>query len=499
MEETSYKGIEDKLPKLNDTEKKIEAKITIEEIINVIKKSKNNKSPGPDGYSNEFYNIFWPELGQWMNKLFNNYRETNEINESQLGGIITCIPKGDKNRNEIKNWRSITLLNSTYKFYSSILAERIRSTLNKLIHTYQKGFIKNRFIGENIRLTYDMINFCNEYEIKGLIVLVDFQKAFDSINWDFISKTLKLFNFGDSIIKWINAIQQKTFSYIVQNGHISEKLFLHRGCRQGDPVSPYIFVLAAEIMAAAIRANKKIQGIEVHGDEKKLSLYADDTTLYLLAEMNLRAALDALQEFRKISGLKINIEKTKIIEIGDWGDSRITYCKERDLIWTAKFTSLGIIFNAHNLQDITETNIDNKIVEINKLIRIWTPRLLTIIGKITIIKSLLTSKFIHILLSLPSPKKETFLKIDLIYNFFLWGSKPPKFKKAILQNPVEQGGLKYLNLEIFDKALKTTWVRRIINEEEGWVTFPHHYKIHRLFLFGDIYCDIIRHYATLLE
>ena len=148
-------------------------------------------------------------------------------------------------------------------------------------------------------------------------------------------------------------------------------------------------------MAAAIRANKKIQGIEVYGDEKKISLYADDTTLYLLAsERNLRAALDALQEFRKMSGLKIKIEKTKIIKIGEWGDSRISYCKERDLIWTAKFTSLGIIFDANNLQDITEINIDNKIVEINKLIRIWTPRLLTTIGKITIIKSLLTSKFI---------------------------------------------------------------------------------------------------------
>ena len=169
------------------------------------------------------------------------------------------------------------------------------------------------------------------------------------INWDFISKTLKLFNFGDSIIKWINAIQQNTFSYIVQNGHIFDKVLLHRGCRQGDPVSPYIFVLAAEIMAAAIRANKKIQGIVVHGEEKKISLYADDTTLYLSAsEANLRASLDALQEFQKISGLKINIEKTKIIKIGVWGDSRINYCKERNLIWTAKFTSLGNIFDINN-------------------------------------------------------------------------------------------------------------------------------------------------------
>ena len=128
-----------------------------------------------------------------------------------------------------------------------------------------------------------MINYCNENKLKGLIVLIDFEKAFDSIDWEFISKTLKFFNFGPNIIKWINSIQLNSYSYIVQNGHISEKVLLHRGCRQGDPVSPYIFVLAAEIMAMAIRQDKNIVGIEVYKEEQKISLYADDTTLYLTA------------------------------------------------------------------------------------------------------------------------------------------------------------------------------------------------------------------------
>ena len=94
-------------------------------------------------------------------------------------------------------------MNSTYKFYSAILADRIKSTLNKLIHLDQKGFIENRFIGENIRITYDTIDNCKQKNIKGLIVLVDFEKAFDSINWDFISKALKIFNFGTNIINLI--------------------------------------------------------------------------------------------------------------------------------------------------------------------------------------------------------------------------------------------------------------------------------------------------------
>ena len=372
IEDTSFCGIGEKLPKLNENEKnKLESDISNNELKEAIKKSKNNKSPGPDGFLNEFYKLFWPELNKWMLKLFNNYRKINEINETQLGGIITCIPKGDKNRNEIKNWRPITLLNSTYKFYSSILAERIKSTLNKLIHPDQKGFIKDRFIGENIRLTYDMIEYCKENKTKGLIVLIDFEKAFDSIDWGFISNTLKSFNFGPNILKWIKSIQVNSYSYIVQNGHISKKVLLRRGCRQGDPVSPYVFVLAAEIMATAVREKKTIKGISVYNKEQKISLYADDTTLYLAAnEKNLMAALSALQEFEKISGLKINIEKTKIIKIGVWGDSRINFCKGKNLIWTTEFTSLGILFNIDKMTEITEINMEIKIDEINRIIRI---------------------------------------------------------------------------------------------------------------------------------
>ena len=121
--------------------------------------------------------------------MLNHYRENNAINPSQLEGTITCIPKGGKIRNNLKNWRPITLLNSINKFYLSIIAERIKVILPKIIHTDQKGFIKGRFIGENTRLTYDIIEECNRRKIDGLIILIDFEKAFNSISWDFLSKT----------------------------------------------------------------------------------------------------------------------------------------------------------------------------------------------------------------------------------------------------------------------------------------------------------------------
>ena len=99
-------------------------------------------------------------------------------------GIITCIPKGGKLRNDLKNWRPLTLLNCTYKYLSSMIADRIKSVLEELISNDQTGFISNRFIGENTRLLYDTIEYCHTQNVEGLLIVVDYAKAFDTIEWD---------------------------------------------------------------------------------------------------------------------------------------------------------------------------------------------------------------------------------------------------------------------------------------------------------------------------
>ena len=208
IDETSLKTIKKRLPKLNEQNREmVEKEITLEELSNIVKKSKNNKSPGPDGYSNEFYKVFWPTIKILLMKLLNSYRNKNIVNPAQLEGIITCIPKGGKVRNILKNWRPITLLNSVYNFFSGIIANRIKNILPTIIHTDQKGFVNGRFIGENSRLLYDIIDECNKKGIDGLIMSIDFEKAFDSISWQFISKTLKKFNFGKQTINWIKSLQ----------------------------------------------------------------------------------------------------------------------------------------------------------------------------------------------------------------------------------------------------------------------------------------------------
>ena len=153
------------------------------------------------------------------------------------------------------------MLNCVYKIRSGAIANKIKSTLNKLIHKDQTGFISGRYLGENIRIIYDIMHHTEKNNLKGLLLFVDFEKAFDSVSWSFIHKVLELFGFGDSLISWIKVLNKNAKLAVNQGGNLSPFFYIGRGCRQGDPVSTSIFVLCAEILALMIRSNKNIKGI----------------------------------------------------------------------------------------------------------------------------------------------------------------------------------------------------------------------------------------------
>ena len=138
------------------------------------RKSKNNKSPGLDGYSPEFYKCFWPQLGDFFLDCINNNFEKGKLTNTQSQGVITCLPKGRKNRKHLKNWRPISLLNTSYKLISLVITNRIRPLLNQIISPEQKRFLENRSIADFSRLIYDIIQETEYLDKSGLILLVDF-------------------------------------------------------------------------------------------------------------------------------------------------------------------------------------------------------------------------------------------------------------------------------------------------------------------------------------
>ena len=157
------------------------------------------------------------------------------------------IPKKNKAAKLLKNWRPITLLNRDYKIASKCIASRIQKFLSRLIDNDQTGFLKNKFIGENIRLVDSVINYANIKQIPGLLLFIDFEKAFDSLEWSFIEKTLNYYNFGSSLVAWIRLFYTDISSCVQNNGWIFDFLSLSHGVRQGCPLSPYLYFVCQGI------------------------------------------------------------------------------------------------------------------------------------------------------------------------------------------------------------------------------------------------------------
>ena len=162
-----------------------------------------------------------------------------------------------------------------------------------------------------------IIQYATQHNVPGLLLLIDFEKAFDSIEWSFVLDKLRFFGFGPSLINWVRTYYCNIESCVINKGWSSNFFHPQRGVRQGCPLSPYLFFLAAEVLAKTVHNSKSIRGYPLGNDEVKISQYADDTTLILDgSEKSLTSARQILDDFGKISGLKLNDSKTEALRIG---------------------------------------------------------------------------------------------------------------------------------------------------------------------------------------
>ena len=388
------------LPKLNEERSgSLEGLITYEEAAKALKSMKNDKSPGTDGMTVNFFKFFWKDLGEFIIKSLNEGFEKGKMSITQREGIITCIPKGDKPREFLKNWRPISLLNVVYKIGSACIANRIKKVLPELIHDDQTGFVPGRYIGDNLRLLYDIIDYLQKENLPGLLVSIDFEKAFDSVDWTFMEKVLKHFGFGKDIIRWVTAFYNDIRSSIIVNGQASSSFIIERGCRQGDPISPYLFILCAEILAGQIREEKNIKAIKIDDTEYKISQFADDTTFLLEGDRNsFEKLFDILNKFGEVSGLKLNAEKTNNVWLGSLRNSDTRWLPHLNMTWNPpKFKILGLWFT-NNLDEMEKINTRDKYLETKKLFNCWANRSTTPIGRVVILKSIILSKLLYLLI-----------------------------------------------------------------------------------------------------
>ena len=301
-----------------------EGKITKEECKKALNEMGIGKSPGSDGLTSEFYKRFWDVVGEDVVKSINNAFDKGELSICQKRGIITLLPKKDKPTDVLNNLRPVTLLNVDYKIATKVIANRLAKVLPDIISPNQTGYVKNRYIGENVRLISDVIDYTKAKQTHGIALFLDFKKAFDSIEWEYLHKVLDVFNFKRDFKRWVKVFYTDISSCVTNNGFASPFFNLKRGVRQGCPLSGLLFVLGIELLNLAFQTNSNIKGIKVGDEEIKNTLYADDTTLFLRDLDSVQTLLETLENFRSCSGLELNKSKTEAMWLGCWATRKDT-------------------------------------------------------------------------------------------------------------------------------------------------------------------------------
>ena len=461
------------LSRLSDEERdNMEGLLTYEECKKVLETFQNDKSPGEDGFTVEFYKFFFELLGHDLIASFNEAYEANELTISQRRGVITLIPKEDGSLMDLSNWRPITLLNVDCKIATKAIAKRVEASLPKLINHDQTGFIKGRYIGENIRLIIDAMEYTKAHNIPGILVSLDFRKAFDSLEWPFIMRTLDTFNFGKSIKKWVSTFYTNIESAVLNNGFLTKWFRPSRGVRQGCPLSPYLFILSAEIMANKVRQEPGFKGIKILGNELKLSQYADDTNLFCADLASVEKILEIVENFGNMAGLKLNRRKTKAIWLGRWEKNK---SNPLQLKWLHSPVKILGIYVSYDENGNKQMNFNLKLQKLQTNLDMWRARDLTLFGRVLIIKSLGLSQLVYSASNLTVPQEITPIIKTKLFNF-LWKNKRDKIKRAGLYQEREKGGISMTDVETMIKALRLAWIPRLLTPEiRNWKTIPDYY------------------------
>ena len=244
------------------------------------------------GIVSEFYIRYWYLIKEELTHVIKHIFHSNSLAPSQQRAMLTLLYKKGE-REDITNWRPISLLNVDYKIITKLLAGRLKPLLPNIIHPDQKGYVNGRTIFEANRLLKDVIDYSEENRINSSIIFLDYQKAFDQVEWAWALQCLEKFNFGPKFIQWIHMIYKNAKTCLLTNEHRSCYFPISRSMRQGCPVSPLIFILQTEPLACAIRKNTNIIGFPLpnaaqdnqaqdnHEQKQvKINAYVDDAQVF---------------------------------------------------------------------------------------------------------------------------------------------------------------------------------------------------------------------------
>ncbi|GKA11128.1 RNA-directed DNA polymerase, eukaryota [Tanacetum coccineum] len=371
----------------------LEIEVTREEIKKAVWDCGVDKSPGPDGFTFGFYRRYWTFLENDVVEAVLYFFNHGQFPKGSNSSFITLIPKTQEAK-MMKDFRPITLIGSLYKIIAKILANRLVVVLEDLVSDVQSAFVAKRQILDGPFILNELFQWCKMKKKHTMIFKVDFEKAYDSVRWDYLDDVLKRFGFGEKWCGWIQNCLLSSKGSVIVNGSPTKEFQFHRGLKQGDPLSPFLFLLIMESLHISMQRVVDaglFRGIQVGSSLQVSHLFYADDAVFMghWSEANIDTILRVLDCFYHASGLRINMLKSKLMGISVSSDKVDQAAKKIGCaILQVPFSYLGSKVGClmSRIQSWSEI-VNNILTRLSK----WKLKTLSIGGRLTLLKSVLGS------------------------------------------------------------------------------------------------------------
>eukprot|EP00253_Pinus_taeda_P010319 PITA_10319 len=451
-------------------------KITMEEIEEAIRSMPNDKAPGSDGFTINFYKACWNTVKQDVWEVVEDSRRSGTILKSLNSTFLALIPKTEEAKTPDK-FRPIALCNVIYKIISKLIASRMKTILPGIISEEQSGYVEGRQIFDNILLAQEMIHSLHSRKIAGMLMQLDLSKAYDKVSWRYLEAILKAFGFCSSWINWVMALIRSPRYSILINGAPSGFFAPSRGIRQGDPLSPFLFIILMEGLSRTIakrQVDGKIQGLKPIRSLRATThqQFVDDTMLHGTPTVKEAVAYrEILDLFSQASGMDINFSKSTIF----FFNTHPTVQSHLARLLGFRISSLPSKYLGAplSLKPWKKELWEGILANLKKKCSLWTVRALNLSGRLVLAKAVLQA-IPHYLLSLLPAPKGILQQIRNIQRTFLWSGNGEKKKWALvawnkLCMSKSRGGLNLVDPEVLNCTCGAKlWWRWIENPTLPW-------------------------------
>jgi hypothetical protein len=465
--ERLFSTISQKLdPSLQETQD-LEADLVLDELTDAIEQLGTAKVPGSDGLTVRFFRFFWASLGPLLLRVWNVSTEEGHLPGSLQLALITLIHKKQA-RNLWKNYRPISLLNISYKILSKALANRLKKVLTQVVNPDQTGCVPGRFIGENIMLyleTYERLVASGE---SGACLFLDFEKAFDRVDRDFMWTAMEKMNFGPKFVGFCKTLYAGSASKVLVNGHPSDRIQVQTGVRQGCPIAALLYLLACEPMATLFRSSPVFKGLPLPKSPSQLhaaarlciSQYCDDTLIYCRDLNDLAIAAEYLNLYEIASGQKVNYTKspTLFVKLDPPANHRFAVLED-DEPQRVLGLNVGV-----NLRYVDEWN--SKKGTLLTLFQSYTKHNLSIFGRVETARTYAVSK-LWFCAAFHTPDGPWLKGLETLYERFCFGRtlaashKYQAGKRKLLYLKKENQGYNAMHLPSQWSAFRAQWTHRL--------------------------------------